>query len=82
MTIEEAVNTWMPVVAMGVEGMPEIKEAVRMAIASLEAWEKVKQEIEDMLETLSDGGDDWFTAEKLNDVLEIINKHLQEVESE
>lgn len=55
------------------------RNAVNMAIASLEAWEKVRQEIEDMLETLSDGGDDWFTAEKLNDVLEIIDKHLQEV---
>lgn len=54
-------------------------EAEKMAIKSLEEWEKVKAEIEDMLETLSDGGDDWFTAEKLNDVLAIIDKHLQEV---
>lgn len=52
------------------------RNAVKMAIASLEVWGKVKQEIEDILETLSDGGDDWFTAEKLNDVLEIIDKHL------
>ena len=58
----------------------ETIDAFTMAIASLEAWERVKQEIEDMLETLSDGGDDWFTAEKLNDVLEIIDKHMQEVE--
>ena len=78
MTIDDAITIFH-----GLECNPLFSEkhfkAFDMAIESLEAWDKVKQEIEDMLETLSDGGDDWFTAEKLNDVLEIIDKHLQEV---
>lgn len=77
MTIEEAVNTWMPVVAMGVEDMPEIKEAVRMSIASLEAWEKVKREIREYFkEGVMDG--DVITTH----LCEIIDRHLQEVEAE
>ena len=75
MTIDEAVNTWMPVVAMGVEDMPEIKEAVRMSIASLEAWEKVRQEVKQEIES------NWgFERIGEENILAIIDKHLQEIE--
>jgi hypothetical protein len=43
--------------------------------------QEIRQEIEDnVLETLSDGGDDWFTADKVNDCIEIIDKHIKEIE--
>lgn len=76
MTIEEAVNIWMPVVAMGVKDMPEVKEAVRMSIASLEAWKKVKREIREYFkEGVMDG--DIITTH----LCEIIDKHLSEVQN-
>ena len=38
--------------------------------------DEIRGEIkEQVLESLSDGGDDWFAAEKVNDCLEIIDKH-------
>jgi len=78
MTINDAVNKWMPVVAMGVEDMPEIKEAVKMAIASLEAWGEIKQEINDLFSKPAFYMPN-YDAYKM--FLEIIDKHLQELES-
>ena len=45
-----------------------------------ELWEerlnKIRAEIEEqVLGSLSDGGDDWFAAEKVNECLEIIDKY-------
>ncbi len=77
MTIDEAVNTWMPVVAMGVKDMPEVKEAVRMSIASLEAWGEIKQEINDLFSKPACYMPN-YDAYKM--FLKIIDKHLQEVE--
>ena len=87
MTIDEAVNTWMPVVAMGVKDMPEVKEAVRMAIASLEAWKKVRQEVQaiNAYEVLTDGEVHINSCKNKTglkvkmEALAIIDKHLQEV---
>lgn len=79
MTIEEAVNTWMPVVAMGVKDMPEVKEAVRMSIKSLEAWEAVRQEINDLFSKPACYMPN-YDAYKM--FLEIIDKHLQEVKND
>lgn len=43
--------------------------------------DKIRAEIEEqVLESLSDGGDDWFTAEKVNECLEIIDKYKAESE--
>ena len=39
MTPSEALKVWLPVIAMGVENMPECKEALEMAIKALEAVE-------------------------------------------
>ena len=36
MTREEALKTWLPVIKMGVESMPECSEALDMAIEALE----------------------------------------------
>lgn len=57
-------------------------KAIEMAIASLEAWEKVKAEIDesrDALKTMIDG--EWFAGKLkgLDCAVAIINKHLQEV---
>lgn len=41
--------------------------------------EEIKTEIDqNVLETLSAGGDDWFTAEKVNECLEIIDCRIKE----
>jgi len=43
--------------------------------------DKIKSEIEEqVLESLSDGGDDWFAAEKVNECLGIIDKYKAESE--
>lgn len=44
--------------------------------------EDIKAEIEQVLESLSDGGDDWFTAEKVNECIDIIDKHMRGTENE
>lgn len=45
--------------------------------------DKIRAEIEEqVLESLSDGGDDWFAAEKVNECLEIIDKYKAESEVE
>lgn len=36
MTKEEAINTWLPIIKMGVGKMPECKEALDIAIKALE----------------------------------------------
>ena len=42
----------------------------------IEKLDSIRAEIEEqVLESLSDGGDDWFAAEKVNDCLEIIDKY-------
>lgn len=53
----------------------QLAEWLKELQAHREAWENVITGINDTLETLSDGGDDWFTAEKLNDVLDIIAEY-------
>jgi hypothetical protein len=46
-----------------------------------EVIDKIIAEIEEqVLESLSDGGDDWFTAEKVNECLEIIDKYKADKE--
>lgn len=46
-----------------------------------ERLDKIRAEIEEqVLESLSDGGDDWFVAEKVNECLEIIDKYKAESE--
>ena len=77
MTKEEAIGIWLPMVLMAVHDSPQCEEVVKMAARALAAIEDIKTEIEEqVLESLSDGGDDWFTAEKVNECLEIIDKHI------
>ena len=45
----------------------------------IEKLDSIRTEIEEqVLESLSDGGDDWFAVEKVNDCLEIIDKYREE----
>ena len=45
--------------------------------------DEIRTEIEEQVsESLSDGGDDWFAAEKVNECLEIIDKYREERSSE
>lgn len=59
----------------------QIDDAPTVQAVPIEVLDKIREEIEEqVLESLSDGGDDWFTAEKINECLEIIDK--RKVESE
>ena len=84
MTREEAIK-----ILQGAIKKPNTKDgylgqALDMAIKALEqepVLDKVRTEIEEqVLESLSDGGDDWFAAEKVNECLEIIGKYKPESE--
>jgi hypothetical protein len=62
---------------------PGEASALDMVIKTLEqdVLDKIRAEIEEqVLESLSDGGDDWFAAEKVNECLEIIDKYKTESE--
>lgn len=42
-----------------------------------EKLQEIANRIEnEVLSTLSDGGEDWFAAQKVNDVLNIINEYI------
>jgi hypothetical protein len=57
-----------------------VKTASRLVDGVLD---KIKTEIEEqVLESLSDGGDDWFAAEKVNECLEIIDKYKADKEGD
>ena len=58
--------------------LPSIQPTTKENLAvPMSVIEDIKAEIEEqVLESLSDGGDDWFTAEKVNECLEIIDKHI------
>ena len=56
----------------------KIKEACQMAIRSLEAWKKCRQEIISFIDTLKAEHYDYNVA---LDILEIFNQHMQEVEN-
>lgn len=77
MTIDEATKLLkMSDQAIWLKGLEkEQKEAKEMAIKSLEAWEKVKIEIDEATEMLPDGD---FYIKNL-DVKRIFDKHLSEV---
>lgn len=49
-------------------------ECLNMAIRSLEAWEKVREEIKELKETST-----WYNIATVIKIDEIIEKHLQEV---
>ena len=89
MTIDGAIK-----VLIAANRMPSINdgylgEAIEMAIKSLEAWELVKQEIEQKASLAKrlrsvDLSDDWYSGEcfAYKEAMEIIDKHLSEVENE
>lgn len=64
--------------------LPSIQPTTKENLAvPMSVIEDIKAEIEEqVLESLSDGGDDWFTAEKVNECLEIIDKHISGKEQE
>lgn len=44
MTKEEALCIWLPIISMGIENMPELKEAFDMAVESLkEKWTPISE---------------------------------------
>ena len=71
MTIDEAVKVWLPVIQMGVETMPECKEALDMAIDTMRKYQKI-QEIMDELNGNFYGSylKDRQTLEKIYEVME------------
>ena len=43
MTREDAIKIWLPIISMGVDNMPELKEAFDMAIKALEQEPRCKE---------------------------------------
>lgn len=65
------------------EPMAEIDlySLVKQTYIEREVLDKIVAEIEEqVLESLSDSGDDWFAAEKVNECLDIINKYKKDGE--
>lgn len=61
----------------------DLYSVIKQKYIEREVLDKIRAEIEEqVLESLSDGGDDWFTAEKVNECLEIIDKYKAESEGE
>lgn len=59
----------------------DLYSVIKQKYIEREALDEIRAEIEEqVLESLSDGGDDWFTAEKVNECLEIIDKYKAESE--
>lgn len=80
MTIDEAIQRL--IATREQKGRFSVNEciALEMAIASLEAWEKVKAEIEDeKIDFDINIGMEKYYNNAIDDVLQIIDKHLQEV---
>ena len=54
----------------------DLYSVIKQSYIEREVLDKIRAEIEEqVLESLSDGGDDWFTAEKVNECLDIIDKY-------
>ena len=61
----------------------DLYSVIKQKYIEREVLDKIRAEIEEqVLESLSDGGDDWFTAEKVNECLDIIDKYKAESEEE
>ena len=59
----------------------DLYSAIKQKYIEREVLDEIRTEIEEqVLESLSDGGDDWFTAEKVNECLDIIDKYKAESE--
>jgi len=81
MTREEALKTWLPVISMGVDNMPELKDALEMAIKALKQ-EPVLDKIRAEIKNASHGK--WYVGRLdgkseevllLDEVLQIIDKY-------
>ena len=60
----------------------DLYSVIKQKYIEREVLDKIRAEIEEqVLENLSDGGDDWFTAEKVNECLDIIDKYKAESEN-
>lgn len=88
MTREEAIKTWLPIISMSIDNMPELKEAFNMAIKALEQepiLDKLRAEIEKAVwedTIISLDGTDEVRLPRLDpdDVFEIIDKYRAESE--
>lgn len=60
----------------------DLYSVIKQKYIERDVLDEIRTEIEEqVLESLSDGGDDWFTAEKVNECLEIIDKYKAESEN-
>ena len=59
----------------------DLYSVIKQKYIEREVLDEIRAEIEEqVLESLSDGGDDWFTAEKVNECLDIIDIYKAESE--
>lgn len=80
MTIDEAIQRLVDVRKYNKLSINECI-ALGMAIASLEAWEKIKAEIEDAkIDFDMNIGMEKYYNNAIDDVLQIIDKHIKEVQ--
>lgn len=55
----------------------KVANAIANSTPLVEVFDEIRNEIDgQVLESLSDGGDDWFTAEKVSECLEIIDNYI------
>ena len=77
---------WVETVRMAIKALEQEPFMNKPCVAhqvchedKVKVLDKIRAEIEEqVLESLSDGGDDWFTAEKVNECLDIIDKYRAE----
>lgn len=64
MTRDEALKVWLPVIQMGVETMPECKEALDMAIADEKKIDQVIRDYEKLCDFMLEQGLDGVACTK------------------
>ena len=57
-------------------GFPEVKIENKISVVLKEVLERIDSEV---LESLDDGGDDWYTADKIEKVKQIIREYLNKI---
>lgn len=82
MTREEAIKTWLPIISMSIDNMPELKEAFDMAIKALEQEPKIDlDELKRKILMEVDGGTDdkWL---RYADVCDRISNSIDEYKAD
>lgn len=72
MSIDEALKVWLPVIQMGVETLPECKEALDMVIDTMRKYQKIEEIVDEWKhdhDNLNYADDSYYWS-KVREVLE------------